>query len=62
MEEAVAQLKQLVRQAAARTRASLIEAMAAALAHITAADAWGFFHHCGYALPAEQDQSLSLLL
>ncbi len=49
IEEAFAKLKTLVRRAAARTKAALLEAIAAALAHITAADAQSFFTHCGYA-------------
>ena len=49
IEEAFAKLKLLLRRAAARTKAALLDAIADALAHITAADAHGFFTHCGYA-------------
>ncbi len=49
IEEAFAKLKMLLRRAAARTKAALLDAIADALAHITAADAQGFFTHCGYA-------------
>ncbi len=48
IEEAFAKLKTLLRRAAARTREALLEAIAAALDQITAADAHGFFQHCGY--------------
>jgi len=58
IEEAFAKLKQLLRHAAARTHAALIDAIAGALAHVTPADARGFFQHCGYASSAEQDQAL----
>ena len=51
IEEAFAKLKQCLRQAAARTHAALLDAIAAALAQITTADACGFFQHCGYTLP-----------
>ena len=49
IEEAFAKLKMLLRRAAARTKAALLDAIADALARITAADAHGFFTHCGYA-------------
>jgi len=48
IEEAFAKLKNLLRRAAARTREALVEAIAQALDLITAADAQGFFQHCGY--------------
>jgi transposase len=53
IEEAFAKLKTLLRRAAARTREALVEAIAAALAQITAADARGFFGHCGYQVMAQ---------
>ncbi len=56
IEEAFAKLKTLLRQAAARTKAALLDAIAAALAHITAADAQSFFTHCGYATHHVLDQ------
>jgi transposase len=46
------QLKALLR-AAARTVAALEAALGAALAGITADDAWDWFQHCGYPLPAD---------
>jgi transposase len=53
IEEAFAKLKNLLRRAAARTRGALVEAIAEALAQITATDAQGFFQHCGYHLLAQ---------
>jgi len=58
IEEAFAKLKQALRRAAARTPEALIDAIAEALDQITAADAHGFFQHCGYRVTAEQDQYL----
>jgi transposase len=43
-------LKAYLRKAQARTREALEMAITQALATITAADAHGWFHHCGYAL------------
>jgi transposase len=48
IEEAFSKLKALVRAAAARGRAALDQAIAAALNAITAADAAGWFAHAGY--------------
>ena len=48
IEEAFAKVKALLRTAAARTREALFEAIGRALAAVTAADARGFFAHCGY--------------
>lgn len=56
IEEAFAKLKTLLRRAAARTQAALLDAIAAALTRITAADADGFFTHCGYATQRVADQ------
>ena len=56
IEEAFAKLKTLVRRAAARTTAALLDANARALAQITAADAQNFFLHCGYTAQAIPDQ------
>lgn len=56
IEEAFAKLKTLLRRAAARTKAALLDAIAAALTHITAADADGFFTHCGYVTQHALDQ------
>jgi len=53
IEEAFAKLKNLLRRAAARTRDALLDAIAGALEQITAADAQGFFQHCGYPTVAQ---------
>ena len=53
IEEAFAKLKNVLRRAAARTREALVDAIAAALEHITAADALAFFQHCGYHVAAQ---------
>jgi transposase len=42
-------LKGLLRSAAARTKEALEEALTAVIQQITAADAQGWFRHCGYA-------------
>ena len=51
IELAFAKLKQALRRAAARTYEALVEAIGAALATITAADARAFFAHCGFPFP-----------
>jgi transposase len=48
IEHAFSKLKALLRKAAARTTAALEAAIQDALAAITAADAVGWFAHCGY--------------
>ncbi len=48
IEEAFSKLKTLLRRAGARSREALQEAIATALDRITAADALGWFTHCGY--------------
>lgn len=48
IEEAFAKIKNLLRKASARTKEALVEAIAAALSAVSAADAWGFFEHAGY--------------
>jgi transposase len=53
IEEAFAKRKNGLRRAAARTREALGDAIAAALDHSTAADAVGFFRHCGYQVAAQ---------
>jgi transposase len=53
IELAFAKLKQHLRSTAARTFASLITATAPALTAVTAADARGFFAHCGYHLSGQ---------
>lgn len=58
IEEAFAKLKMLLRQAGARTKEALLDAIADTLDRITARDAHGFFTHCGYNTHAAQDQPL----
>jgi transposase len=53
IEEAFAKLKALLREAGARTREALIEAMGRALEAVTAKDARGFFEHRGYHAAAQ---------
>jgi transposase len=48
IEEAFSKIKALVQAAAARTRAALDAAIAAALDAVTATDAAGWFSHAGY--------------
>ena len=48
IEEAFAKIKGLLRQAAARTKEALVEAIGAALSALSAQDARGFFEHAGY--------------
>ncbi len=48
IEEAFAKIKNLLRKAAARSKETLVEAIAVALCAITAEDARGFFEHAGY--------------
>jgi transposase len=45
-----AKVKEALRTAEARTPAALDQAISAAVARVTAADARGWFRHCGYAL------------
>lgn len=56
IEQAFSKIKAYLRRVGARTRAGLEAAITAALATVTAADAKGWFIHCGYAL----EQALSL--
>jgi transposase len=53
IELAFAKIKQHLRGAAARTFAELVTATGPALDAVTAADARGFFAHCGYPLPGQ---------
>ena len=53
IEEAFSKVKGLLRQAGARTREALIEAIGRALDTVTTKDSRGFFEHCGYSLPAQ---------
>jgi transposase len=48
IEEAFSKIKGILREAGARTREALLEAISEALSMVTAQDAGGFFGHCGY--------------
>jgi transposase len=48
IEEAFAKIKHLLRNAAARTKEALVEAIGAVLSAICTQDACGFFEHAGY--------------
>jgi transposase len=48
IEEAFAKIKHLLRQAAARSKEALLDAIGAALSAVSAADAQSFFEHAGY--------------
>ena len=48
IEEAFVKIEHLLREARARSRVALVEAMGAALSAISARDARGFFEHAGY--------------
>src|SRR5215212_2031078 len=48
IEEAFSKIKGVLRDAQARTRRTLVEAMGQALSTVTTQDATGFFEHCGY--------------
>ncbi len=50
IENCWSKLKTLLRQAKARTREALDDALKHAIDHITRSDAQGWFRHCGYAL------------
>lgn len=53
IEQAFSKIKTGLRRSGARTRAALDDAITAALATISAADARGWFAHCGYPIPAQ---------
>ena len=54
IEEAFSKIKQLVRKEGQRVREALVEAIARALAAVTAEDAAGWFAHAGYQWPQDQ--------
>jgi len=54
IEQAFSKIKEYLRRVGARTREALEEAITAALATVTAADAIGWFTHCGYPPPSRQ--------
>jgi len=51
IEEAFSKIKAVLRRVGARTQEALQEALAQALLTVTAADASGWFRHCGYPPP-----------
>ena len=53
IEQAFSKLKTALRRTEARTREALDAAITAGLATITAADARGWFAHCGYPIPSQ---------
>jgi transposase len=53
IEEAFSKIKGLVREAEARTREALVEAIGSALSAVTSGDACGFFEHCGYRMSVQ---------
>ena len=52
IEEAFAKIENLLRNAAARSKETLVEAIGAALSAVTVAEVRGFFEHAGYRLTA----------
>jgi transposase len=60
IEHAFSKLKSFLRRVGARTREDLQEAIAQALTRITAADALGWFTHCGYLSPGTPAMAQSL--
>jgi transposase len=55
IEEAFSKLKAYLRRVGARTHEALFDAIAAALLTVTAADACGWFTHCGYPTPLQSE-------
>ncbi len=53
IEEAFSKIKGVLREAEARTRETLVEAISRALSAVTARDTRGFFEHCGYHPPGQ---------
>ncbi len=53
IEGAFSKIKGLLREAEARTRETLVEAISRALSAVTARDTRGFFEHCGYHPPGQ---------
>jgi transposase len=60
IEEAFSKLKTVLRRMGARTREALQEAIAQALTLITAQDARGWFLHCGYSPPSDEEKDQHL--
>src|SRR5919205_1272836 len=57
IEEAFAKIKDMLRQAGARTKDALVEVLGEAISAISAQDARGYFEHAGYALFDEASPS-----
>jgi transposase len=55
IEEGFSKLKTWLRRAKARTQDALLDALAAGLDEITTSDARGYFMHCGYHIPQDED-------
>ena len=55
IEEAFSKLKTYLRRVGARTHEALIDALTQALLTVTAADARGWFTHCGYPTPLQSE-------
>ena len=55
IEEAFSKLKAYLRRVGARTHEALIDALTQALLTVTAADARGWFTHCGYPTPLQSE-------
>ena len=55
IEKAFSDLKMYLRREGARTHETFFEAIAAALFTVTAADARGWFTHCGYPTPISSE-------
>jgi len=60
IEEAFSKLKTFLRRQGPRTREALQEAIAQALTLITTQDACGWFLHCGYPPPADEEKDQQL--
>jgi transposase len=56
IEGAFSKFKAILRRIGARTRQELQEAILQAILEITAADARGWFRHCGYLPPAQEEE------
>lgn len=55
IELAFSTIKEALRAAAARSADDLLAATAAAIDAVSASDARGFYHHCGFTLPPQPD-------
>src|ERR1700676_3780264 len=57
IEEAFSKIKSVLRRIGTRTREALQEPIVDACTTVTASDAAGWFHHCGYPVPDENQQA-----